>query len=89
MLIRLVLTETKPFKNVKINKEIYGHPDAVFGQRPDGHNFFVNFDNIITVFDLLRLCSLSLNWEKSQGHYLTLRDFYFTFPPQNVDFPKR
>ena len=39
VLIRLVLTETQRFKNVKINKEVYGHPDAVFGQRPDGHTF--------------------------------------------------
>ena len=29
MLIRLVLTEIQRFKNVKINKEMYGHPDAV------------------------------------------------------------
>ena len=35
--IRLVLTEIQPFKNVKINKEMYDHPDAVFGHRPDGH----------------------------------------------------
>ena len=34
VLIRLVLTEIQPFKNVKI-----GHPDAVFRQRPDGHIF--------------------------------------------------
>ena len=32
------------FKNVKINKEMYGHPDAVRTQRPDGLYFFVNFD---------------------------------------------
>ena len=29
VLIRLVLTEIQPFKNVKINKEMYGHPGAV------------------------------------------------------------
>ena len=29
VLIRLVLTELQQFKNVKINKEMYGHPDAV------------------------------------------------------------
>ena len=23
---------------------MYGHPDAVLGQRLDGHDFFVNFD---------------------------------------------
>ena len=32
VLIRLVLTEIQPFENVKINKEMYGHPEAVFGQ---------------------------------------------------------
>ena len=32
VIIRLVLTEIQRFNNVKINKEIYGHPDAVFGQ---------------------------------------------------------
>ena len=46
VLIRLVLTEIQRFKNVKINKEMYGRTrsDAVFGQLPDGHTFFVNFD---------------------------------------------
>ena len=29
MLIRLFLTEIQSFENVKIYKEIYGHPDAV------------------------------------------------------------
>ena len=29
VLIRLVLTEIQPFENVKICKEMYGHPDAV------------------------------------------------------------
>ena len=28
VLIRLVLTEIQRFKNVKISKEFYGHPDA-------------------------------------------------------------
>ena len=32
------------FENGKVNNEMYGHPDAVFEQRPDGHTFFVNFD---------------------------------------------
>ena len=31
--------ELQGFKNVRINKEMYGHPDAVFGQRPDCHTF--------------------------------------------------
>ena len=39
VLIRLVLAEIQRFKNVKSNKEMYGHPDAVFGQCPDGHTF--------------------------------------------------
>ena len=26
VLIRLVLTEIQPFKTIKINKEMYGHP---------------------------------------------------------------
>ena len=34
-----VLTEIKPFKNVKINKEMYGHLDAVSG----GHIFLRKF----------------------------------------------
>jgi len=29
VLIKLVLTEIQPLKNVKINKEMYGNPDAV------------------------------------------------------------
>ena len=29
VLIRLVLTEIQRFKNFKINKEMYGHPDAL------------------------------------------------------------
>ena len=28
VLIRLVLTEKQRFRNVKINKEMYGHPDT-------------------------------------------------------------
>ena len=36
---RLVLTEIQRLKNVKIIKEMHGHPDAVFGQRPDGHTY--------------------------------------------------
>ena len=40
------MTELQQFKSVKyINKEMYGHPNAVFAQRPDGLiHFFVNFD---------------------------------------------
>ena len=43
MLTRPVLTEIQPFKSVKINKEIYGHPDAVIAQRPDTHTFLCKF----------------------------------------------
>ena len=32
VLIRLVLTEIQGVKNATINKEMYGHPDAVFRQ---------------------------------------------------------
>ena len=31
--------EIQRFKNVKINTEMYGHPDAVRTQHPDGHLF--------------------------------------------------
>jgi len=43
VLIRLVLTEIQPFKNVEISKGMYGHLDAVFGQRPDGHSILCKF----------------------------------------------
>ena len=48
--IRLVLTEIEPFENVKIYKEMYGHPDSLT-QRLDAIHFFVSFD----VFKLLCL----------------------------------
>ena len=38
-LIRLVLIEIQPFKNVKISKAMYGHPDAV----SSGHTFLHKF----------------------------------------------
>ena len=41
--VNRVLTEIQRFKNFKINKEMYGHPDAVFGQRSDGHTFLCKF----------------------------------------------
>ena len=43
VLIRVGLTEIQRFKNVKISKEMYGHPDAVFRQCSDGHTFFCKF----------------------------------------------
>ena len=39
VLIRLVLTEIQQFRNVKINKEMYGHLNAVFRACPDGQTF--------------------------------------------------
>ena len=44
MLMRLVLTEMKQFKNVKTNKGMYGHPDAVSDSVRMAIHFFVNFD---------------------------------------------
>ena len=44
MLIKLVLTELQRFKNLKINKEMYGHPDAVLDSILMAIHFFVNFD---------------------------------------------
>ena len=44
MLIRLVLTEIQRFKKVKINKEMYGNPDAVPDSVRTAIHFFVNFD---------------------------------------------
>ena len=44
MLIRLVLTEIQRFKKVKINKEMYGHPDAVSDSVRMAIHFFVNLD---------------------------------------------
>ena len=41
---RLVLTEIQRFKNVKIKKEMYGHPDAVSDSVRMAIHFFVNFD---------------------------------------------
>ena len=44
MLIRLVLTEIERFKKVKINKEMYGNPDAVLESVRMAIHFFVNLD---------------------------------------------
>ena len=40
---RASLTEIQGFKNVKINKEMYGHQNDVFRQCPDGHTFLCKF----------------------------------------------
>ena len=44
VLIGLVLTEIQRFKNVKINKEMYGDPDVVSDSFRMAIHFFVNFD---------------------------------------------
>ena len=47
VLFRLVLTEIRRFNNSKINKEMYGHPDAVsdsIRMAIHVHFFDVNFD---------------------------------------------
>ena len=44
VLIRLVLIEILRFKNVKINEEMYGHPDAVLDRVRMAIHFFVKFD---------------------------------------------
>ena len=33
------VSKIQTFENVKLYKEMYGHPDAVFGQRSDCHIF--------------------------------------------------
>ena len=38
------MTEIQRFKNIRINKELFCHPDVVSGQRLDDHTFIVNFD---------------------------------------------
>ena len=45
VLIRLAFIEIQRFKNVKVNKEMNGHTDAVFGQRPD--SFLCKFWHIL------------------------------------------
>ena len=34
-----IVSKIQPFENVQIYKEMYGHPDAVRTQRPNGHAF--------------------------------------------------
>ena len=42
--IRQVFIEIQRFKNFKIYKEMYGHPDALTDSvRPDGHTFLCKF----------------------------------------------
>jgi len=49
VLIRLVLIEIHPFKNENVNKEMYGHQDAVFGRLPDGHTFLCKFGHLAVI----------------------------------------
>ena len=42
--IRQVFTEIQRFKNFKIYKEMYGHPDALSDSVRMAIHFFVNFD---------------------------------------------
>ena len=62
MLIRLVLTDIQPVKHVKINKETYDHPEAVFGQHSDGHTFLVNFDIFKWLYRAYSLVYLHHTW---------------------------
>ena len=39
------MNETQPFENVKIYKEMYGHPEAVWHSVGMAIHFFVNFDD--------------------------------------------
>ena len=64
MLIRLVLTEIQRFKNVKINKEMYGIRTAT--QRPDGHTFLCKFFGIFKWLYLAYFwVYLHQTWEES------------------------
>ena len=40
------VSKIQPFENVKIYKEMYGHPDAV----QDNIHFFVNFDVFESIY---------------------------------------
>ena len=44
VLIRLFLNEMQPFENVKIYKEMYGHPAAIRHSVRMAIHFFVDFD---------------------------------------------
>ena len=63
VLIRLVLTETPRFKNVKINKEMYGN--AVSDSVRMAIYFFVNFD----IFKLLYLAYFWVYLHQTWGYY--------------------
>jgi len=75
VLIRFVLIEIQRFKNVKINREVmYDHPRAVFGQRPDGHTLFVNFD----IFKWLYLAYCVGSIYTKRGDFLKLGPHFMT-----------
>ena len=61
VVIRLVLTEIQRFKNVRISKEMYGHPDAVFRQRPDDPTFLCKFRHFQMAVSCLLLGLFTLN----------------------------
>ena len=58
VLIRLVLTEIQRFKNIKITKEMYGHPDTVLDSVRMAIHFFVNFDILKWLHILLTIGSI-------------------------------
>ena len=70
-LIRLVLTEIQRFKNVKINKEMYGHSDAVSDSVRMAIHFFVNFD----IFKWLYLLGLFTPNSRSSKTWSALYDY--------------
>ena len=59
---------------------MYGHPNAVFRQHPDGHSFFVNFD----IFKWLNLAyfwvCLHQTWGFSKA-WASLYDFVDQYLP--------
>ena len=50
MLIKLVLTEIQPIENVKIYKEMYGHPDAIRHSVRMAIHFFVDFNGFKSLY---------------------------------------
>ena len=75
VLFRLVLTEIWRFKNVKINKEKYGHPDTVSDSVRMAIHFFVNFDIIKWLYILLTIGSIYTklgDFVKLGLHFMTM-----------------
>ena len=63
VLIRLVFTDIQRFKNVRINKEMYGHPDALSDSVRMTIHFFVNFDIFKWLYLAYYWFSLHQTWE--------------------------